>query len=307
VDTEQLKQLFTTINVWKRGVERAPHKPLLLLYALGKCRRGESRTNPYAEVDPALQGLLRAFGPPRKSYHSEYPFWRLQHDGMWELQGAEHVASRQSNTDAKKSDLLRFNVSGGFPAPIYAVLRAHPRLLVEIAYDLLERNFPPSIHEDIVDAVGLDLSREPITRTRCDPRFRTRILTIYGYTCAVCGFNLRLGDTSLGVEAAHIQWHQAGGPDIESNGLALCMLHHKLFDRGAFTVSCDRHVHVSEYAHGSQGFAEWLLAFHGQPIRSPQGPQYLPKEEYLHWHKQQVFRGPARYLGREDTSRRRGD
>ena len=83
VDTEHLHQLFTTINVWKRGAERAPHKPLLLLYALGKCQRGESRAMPYAEVDPALQGLLRAFGPPRKSYHAEYPFWRLQHDGVW--------------------------------------------------------------------------------------------------------------------------------------------------------------------------------------------------------------------------------
>ena len=156
VDTDQLQQLFTTIIVWKRGAERAPHKPLLLLYALGKCQRGEARAMPYVEVDAALQPLLREFGPPRKSYHSEYPFWRLQHDGVWELQDAEHVVSRQSNTDAKKSDLLKYNVSGGFPAPIYTLLREHPQLLVEVASDLLERNFPASIHEDIVDAVGLE-------------------------------------------------------------------------------------------------------------------------------------------------------
>ena len=182
-NVEQLQQMFTHITVWKRGAERAPHKPLLLLYALGKCQRGEPRAIPYTEVDPVLQRLLRAFGPPRKSYHSEYPFWRLQQDGIWELQGAEHVVPRQSNNDAKKSELLKYEVSGGFPTSIYAVLRDHPRLLVEIASDLLVRNFPESIHEDILDAVGLTLQVETITRATRDPQFRVRVLTVYGYTC----------------------------------------------------------------------------------------------------------------------------
>jgi putative restriction endonuclease len=300
VDADRLKQLFKTINVWKRGSERAPHKPLLLLHALGKCQRGEPRIITYAEIDPALQALLRAFGPPRKSYHSEYPFWRLQRDGVWELQGAEHAMSRRGHTDAKKSDLLKYNVSGGFPLDIYTSLRDNPQWIVEIAYDLLERNFPASIHEDILEAVGLELSVVPVIRTKRDPQFRTRILTIYGYTCAVCRFDLRLGDMSIGVEAAHIKWHQAGGPDCENNGMALCILHHKLFDRGAFTVSGDRQVQVSEYAYGSQGFTQWLLAFHGQPVRPPQNPRYMPKAEYLHWHRQQVFREPARYFGSQD-------
>jgi putative restriction endonuclease len=306
-NVEQLKQIFTHITVWKRGAERAPHKPLLLLYALGKCQRGESRAIPYAEVDPALQRLLRTFGPPRKSYHSEYPFWRLQQDGIWELHGAEHIIPRQSNNDAKKSELMRYEVSGGFPAPIYTVLRDHPRMLVKIASDLLERNFPESIHEDIADAVGLNLQVETITRATRDPHFRVRILTVYGYTCAICGFDVRLGETALGVEAAHIKWYQAGGPSIETNGLALCILHHKHFDRGAFTIALNRQVQVSEYAHGATGFTEWLLAYHGKPIRPPQSPQYLPKEEYLHWHMQQVFRGPARHLVGEDASSKGGD
>ena len=42
-----------------------------------------------------------------------------------------------------------------------------------------------------------------------------------------------LDQETLGIEAAHIKWHQAGGPDTEDNGLALCTLHHKRFDRGA--------------------------------------------------------------------------
>jgi len=296
VDSEQLKQLFTNITVWRRGAERAPHKPLLLLYALGKCQRGDPRVIPYAEIAPALQQLLREFGPPRKSYHSEYPFWWLQHDGVWELHGAEHVTLRHGHTDAKKSALLKHGVTGGFPALIYEELRENPRLLNEITLGLLDHHFPHSMHEDIISAVGINVGIETVTRRTRDPQFRLRVLTIYAYTCAVCGFDVRLGETALGIEAAHIKWYQAGGPDSETNGLALCILHHKLFDRGAFTISRDRQVQVSEYAYGSTGFAEWLLAFHGKPLRPPHSPHYAPKEEYLHWHLHQVFRGPARYL-----------
>src|SRR6185503_19127739 len=95
--------------------------------------------------------------------------------------------------------------------------------------------------QDILDAVGLDLSlTETVTRRKRDPAFRGRVLTAYEYACAVCGFDVRLGGHALGLEAAHIQWHQAGGPDVEPNGLALCSLHHKAFDLGAFTIKPDR-------------------------------------------------------------------
>src|SRR5436189_6378643 len=49
--------------------------------------------------------------------------------------------------------------------------------------------------------------------------------------------NQRAPHKPLLVLYAHIRWHQAGGPDIENNGLALCVLHHKTFDLGAFTLS----------------------------------------------------------------------
>jgi putative restriction endonuclease len=100
----------------------------------------------------------------------------------------------------------------------------------------------------------------------------------------------------MGLEAAHIQWHQAGGPDEEQNGLALCSLHHKAFDLGAFTIHADRVLLVSEQAHGQRGLDEWLLKFHGRPIRPPQRAAYLPGERYLAWHEREVFKRPPREL-----------
>ena len=37
---DEILKAFDRINVWSRGSERAPHKPLLVLYALGQLSRG---------------------------------------------------------------------------------------------------------------------------------------------------------------------------------------------------------------------------------------------------------------------------
>ncbi|MCA9113795.1 MAG: HNH endonuclease, partial [Planctomycetaceae bacterium] len=88
------------------------------------------------------------------------------------------------------------------------------------------------------DAEGLCLRpTETVTRLRRDREFRNRVLTAYDHSCAVCGFDVRLGTVVLVVEAAHIQWHQANGPNEERNGLALCSLHHWAFHLNAFHAS----------------------------------------------------------------------
>jgi putative restriction endonuclease len=52
----------------------------------------------YAKVDADLGKLLVEFGPRRQSYHTEYPFWRLQNDGLWELTRTEGLTTRRGNT-----------------------------------------------------------------------------------------------------------------------------------------------------------------------------------------------------------------
>ena len=77
----------------------------------------------------------------------------------------------------------------------------------------------------------------------------------------------------------------------------LCALHHKLFDRGAFTVSASGRIELSEQLHGGTGFRELLLSHHGRSVRPPPNPNHRPAEQFLAWHRKEVFRGPARYVG----------
>ena len=216
-------------------------------------------------------------------------------DGVWEVSSTEGLSTRSGNTDVKKSELIEHNIHGGLVPEIYDKLSQDKHLAREIVQDLLNANFPESIHQDILDAIGIEFAIDTRLVIARSPDFRERILRAYEYSCAICGFDVRLGTVPVALEAAHIKWHQAGGPDEERNGLALCTLHHKLFDRGVFTLSNSMSVIVSEAANGTRGFQEWVVTYHGQGIRPPQRPVYYPDENSVACHVREVFQGPGRY------------
>jgi putative restriction endonuclease len=60
---ESILALFDRLNVWSRGDQRAPHKPLLVLLALARWSRGESGAIPFGDLDRYLTPLLKEFGP----------------------------------------------------------------------------------------------------------------------------------------------------------------------------------------------------------------------------------------------------
>jgi len=285
MNAEELKTKIQKLSIWKKGDQRAPHKPLLILYALGQMQADSERFIPYEVTKVKLTELLREFGPIRKSYHPEEPFVRLKKDGIWMLD--KEVNEKIPNN----RQLINDHVSGGFTSEIFNLLYDNQSLMQEVSQVILDQHFPETLHEDLLDAVGLDFTL--YTRRKRDPKFRDRILRAYGYSCAICGFNVRLAHTLVGIEAAHIKWHQAGGPDTEENGIALCSLHHKLFDRGVFTLTEECRMLVSQDAHGTHGFEEWLMKFNGKLVREPIQAYYYPKQSYLNWHVKEVFRGPS--------------
>jgi len=143
------------MRVWKRNGVSAPHKPLLILYALGKLLNGESRLIPFSEVDEVLGNLLKEFGPGGSRKGTEFPFWRLQNDRVWEIPAA-HKVRETSKGDAVRSDLIRFDVTGGIVKGIARRIRKDSILMGEIIRNILEAHFPSPVHERILEAVGIE-------------------------------------------------------------------------------------------------------------------------------------------------------
>jgi putative restriction endonuclease len=276
---------------------RAPHKPLLLLFALANVLKGGGRWISYEDAAAQLSKLLVDFGPPRRHIHPEYPFWRLTRDGIWCVL-ADSSLPRSGAGDVSPTTLKRVHARGGFTEAVQTAIHKDSRLALFLIRMILDSHFPPSLHTSLLSSIGLDPESTTIDVRPRDPQFRDDVLRVYEFRCAVCGLHLRLGNSLVALDAAHIKWVQAGGPSEIRNGLALCALHHELFDRGAFTISVKQQILVSQLLHGNESFDLLLKPYHGVSIRLPDRQVYRPGEAFVRWHNIQVFKEPARCLSR---------
>ena len=290
---------FNAIRVWQNGDRRAVHKPLLVLLALSRVNDVASQTMDWNEAEPLLKSLLEEFGPDGSSSTRHYPFWHLQTDGLWQLDGPAEIVNRPPGATPTLTELRQNHVRSGFATPIYKALKADPELIGIVARRIVDAHFPESIRGDVLDAVGLAqvevMGSTRDAQRRRDPAFRAKVLMAYQYRCAVCGHDLRMGQQSIGLEAAHIKWFQANGPDEVPNGIAMCSLHHKVFDLGAFKILPGTYQMVfSQHLNGSEAASHRMLAYHGHGMILPQAQEYRPHPANLDWHARQVFKNPAR-------------
>lgn len=120
-------------------------------------------------------------------------------------------------------------------------------------------------------------------RGKMQEDFRNILLKIYGCTCAVCGLSIEVA-----LEAAHIIPYSKANEEQRvdpQNGILLCAVHHKLFDRGIIKINehyelyCQNEVVVTEYDQ------LMLTPFHQKELSLPHEKEYLPNKEYLKNHR----------------------
>jgi putative restriction endonuclease len=123
-----------------------------------------------------------------------------------------------------------------------------------------------------------------ITRTafRRDPKFREVVLRAYDGRCCVCGRQLGL------VEAAHIIPHgNEGSNDHVTNGLALCVEHHRLYDSVLLIpqpdqklfLNPDRVEHLRNI--GQDAGLDAIEALAALPYRIPDHVPHRPNRDFL--------------------------
>jgi len=118
------------------------------------------------------------------------------------------------------------------------------------------------------------------TRVRVhQAQFRRLVVPAYGERCTICS----LREVRL-LDAAHIvgDTEEQGEPVI-TNGMSLCSIHHRAFDKQLVGVSPDYEVHVSpQLLDDDDGpMLEVLKGFHRRPILLPARLTDRPKRELL--------------------------
>lgn len=110
--------------------------------------------------------------------------------------------------------------------------------------------------------------------------FRERVLQAYRHQCAFC----RLKHAEL-LDAAHIiPDSEPEGEPVVSNGMALCRLHHSVFDRFFIGVRPDHVIQVrADLLAESDGptLKHAIQALHGTKISLPRSPEQQPSIQLL--------------------------
>ena len=282
---------------------RAPHKPLLLLWLFGRFAGTGSAVAAYAEAADPVSQLINDFGPPVRSpalerQRAAMPFVHLERD-LWELRDGK---GDDIGPDApERARWLLDHGAVGELRPGVTTLLADSATLAATARLLLDQHFTPVLSEMICSAVNLDLavleapqlSRTSVRRPRTSG-FAEEVLRAYAYRCAMCGFDGRLGRNPVAIEAAHVRWHSQDGPDELANAIALCSLHHALFDCGVLGLNPDMRVTVSPLYVATSQAGRAIDALADQPLLNVRPGQPSVDVIYVTWHTIQVFKSHAR-------------
>lgn len=291
-----LLALLTSLRQHQHNGHRSPHKPLLMLLALGRLATTDSSAVPWSVAEHVLADLIAEFGQPSKTGRAQsaaYPFTRLRSDAVWVLDADVPM------------DLVRplnEGVVGRLPSPLEEALRANPALIMDAARMLVTSNFPDTVAPDVLEAVGLDphavlsvevtLNDSPHIQAQRhrDPAWRSEVLQAWDRQCAFCGYDGQLLGASIGVDAAHVRWWAFDGPNTLDNGLALCTLHHKLFDIGVLGLGPDLRILVSAAFTARLPAGRSIYGLHLQQL-SPRPGTPTPASAHIDWHKREVFKG----------------
>ena len=277
---------------------RAPYKPLLLLWMIGRISAGLPTRVAFKESEEPLRELMDDFrlgvraepGLPFVHLGAEPELWRVE-----DATGANLYELTDKNK-RRRVTYLRENAIGVLAAD-FAKALTRQEVLVAVVNAVLQMEFPETAHEAILAAVGLS-GRVQLTPKAKDPQFAATVLLAYEFSCAFCGFDGRIKGSPVGIDAAHVRMRAHQGPDQISNGVALCALHHRLFDRGVLGLSEDLRILVSQYFLQSDGGVAYntkdLL---GEPMRRPQGGYEPPALPHVKWHFQNLFMEPSRLPG----------
>jgi hypothetical protein len=146
----------------------------------------------------------------------------------------------------------------------------------------------PSQAEEVLPPTTGETEKERLIRVRLRQAFfRQTILASYGSACCVCG----LPCEALLVASHIIPWSKR--PDLRvnpRNGLCLCALHDRAFDRGLISVTPQFTLTVSPKLEAflpDEVVKVMFRAYRGLLVHLPE--KFQPEPEYLTYHHTEIY------------------
>ena len=130
-------------------------QPIVLLWAIGRARRGEPRLLPWRECEDQLTNLLQRHGMRGERPRPDYPVAALCRAGLWVLpdhQGAVPAAHGDTELRAWFRDNQPL---GGLAEPVYDLLRRSGDTRLAVIGELLCRFFGDLDYAPLLSDVGL--------------------------------------------------------------------------------------------------------------------------------------------------------
>ncbi len=289
-------EIVTKINKDTVSGSVAPYKPLLILWLIGNYLSTGQSQIPFKDVEGPLEHLMSNFRLGATDPRAALPFVHLASEPLlWRVfsKTGENIYEMDRNTRRRKK-YLRDEAAGELNQIFVQEVICNNEVLKSVITAILYEDFPETAHLDILEAVGLASSIQ-IQMKKRDPKFASLVKRAYEESCAFCGYSGRIDGKLVGVDAAHVKMHSKGGSDKISNGMALCVLHHKLFDRGVMSIDENYRILISQdFILNQVENVPFVMGLNGNEMRRPQSGYSLPDKENIEWHRSKLFRGPAR-------------
>jgi putative restriction endonuclease len=150
---------------------------------LARLKHDRQREIRFNATEAVVNPLPHSYGSWGSGAHVSYPFGRPVNDGLWHLPARAQLVDAKGNV--REGVARERDAPAGFTPDVLATFERVHELIDVVALHLLESHFAPGLHQEILEAVGLELGAPVATRRR-DIALRVAVLEAYLAECWVC-------------------------------------------------------------------------------------------------------------------------
>ncbi len=118
--------------------------------------------------------------------------------------------------------------------------------------------------------------------------FRKSVISSYHFKCAIC----EIGFQELLTASHIIPWSKSEEYRVDpTNGISLCTLHDRAFDRGFITFSEDYNLIIGSRLKSAKNLSieNMFIRFDNELLKLPF--RFMPNKKHIEWHRTNIFAG----------------